>query len=46
MLLQLSNFCNDLNIICSEEWVEFKTKGTSDEMSVINDINSYSVVRS
>lgn len=35
MLLQLSNFGNDLNIICPEEWVDFKTKRTSDEMRVI-----------
>lgn len=47
MLLQLSNFGNDLNIICTEECVDFKTKGTSGEMRVnipIDDMNSYSVV--
>jgi proliferating cell nuclear antigen len=47
MLLQLSNFGNDLNIICAEEWADFKTKGTSGEMRVnipINDMNSYSAL--
>jgi len=48
MLLQLSNFGNDLNIICTDECVDFKTKGTSGEMRVnipINDMNSYSVLQ-
>jgi proliferating cell nuclear antigen len=48
MLLQLSNFGNDLNIICIDECVDFKTKGTSGEMRVnipIDDMNSYSVLQ-
>ena len=48
MLLQLSNFGNDLNIICTDECVDFKTKGTSGEMRVnipIDDMNSYSVLQ-
>jgi proliferating cell nuclear antigen len=47
MLLQLSNFGNDLNIICAEECVDFITKGPSGEMRVnipIEDMNAYSVV--
>ena len=45
---QLSNFGNDLNIICTDECVDFKTKGTSGEMRVnipIDDMNSYSVLQ-
>jgi len=48
MLLQLGNFGNDLNIICTDECVDFKTKGTSGEMRVnipIDDMNSYSVLQ-
>jgi len=47
MLSQLSNFGNDLNIICNEEYVDFKTKGTSGEMRVnipIDDMTSYGIV--
>lgn len=44
---QLSNFGDDINISCSEEKVEFKTKGTTSDMRVkiaIDDMISYSVV--
>jgi proliferating cell nuclear antigen PCNA len=47
MLSQLSNFGDDLNIKCSDDFVEFKTKGTSGEMRVnipVDDMTSYSVV--
>jgi len=47
MLSQLSNFGDDINIKCSENCVDFKTKGTSGEMRVnilVDDMNSYSVV--
>lgn len=47
MLSQLNNFGNDLNIICNEECVDFKTKGSSGEMRVnipIDDMTSYSIV--
>lgn len=47
MLSQLSNFGDDLNINCYDEFVDFKTKGTSGEMRVnipIDDMSSYSVV--
>lgn len=47
MLSQLSNFGDDLNINCYDDFVDFKTKGTSGEMRVnipIDDMSSYSVV--
>ena len=47
MLSQLSNFGDDININCSENCVDFKTKGTSGEMRVnipIDDMSSYAVV--
>jgi proliferating cell nuclear antigen len=47
MLSQLSNFGDDLNIICSDDFVDFKTKGNSGEMRVnipVDDMSSYSVV--
>lgn len=47
MLSQLSNFGNDLNIICGDEYADFKTTGTSGEMRVniqVDDMTSYSVV--
>jgi proliferating cell nuclear antigen len=47
MLSQLSNFGDDLNIKCSDDFVDFKTKGNSGEMRVnipIDDMSSYSVV--
>lgn len=47
MLSQLSNFGDDLNIKCSDDFVDFKTSGTSGEMRVnipIDDMSSYSVV--
>lgn len=47
MLSQLSNFGDDLNIKCSDDFVDFKTKGTSGEMRVnipVDDMSSYSVV--
>ncbi len=47
MLSQLSNFGDDLNIKCSDDFVDFKTKGTSGEMRVnipVDDMSSYSVI--
>jgi proliferating cell nuclear antigen len=47
LLSQLSNFGDDLNIICSDDFVDFKTKGNSGEMRVnipVDDMSSYSVV--
>jgi proliferating cell nuclear antigen len=47
MLSQLSNFGDDLNITCSDDFVDFKTKGNSGEMRVnipVDDMSSYSVV--
>ena len=47
MLSQLSNFGDDINIKCSDDFVDFKSKGTSGEMRVnipIDDMSSYSVV--
>lgn len=47
MLTQLSNFGDDLNIKCSDEFVDFKSTGTSGEMRVninVDDMSSYSVV--
>ncbi len=47
MLSQLSNFGDNLNIKCSDDFVDFKTKGTSGEMRVnipVDDMSSYSVV--
>lgn len=47
MLSQLSNFGDDINIKCSDDFVDFKTKGTSGEMRVnvpIDDMSSYSVI--
>jgi proliferating cell nuclear antigen len=47
MLSQLSNFGDDLNVICSDDFVDFKTKGNSGEMRVnipVDDMSSYSVV--
>lgn len=47
MLSQLSNFGDDINIKCSQEYVDFKTNGTSGEMRVnipIDDMSSYAVV--
>jgi proliferating cell nuclear antigen len=46
MLSQLSNFGDDLNIQCFDDFVDFKTKGIS-EMRVnipVDDMSSYSVV--
>lgn len=47
MLSQLNNFGDDINIKCSDECVDFKTKGSSGEMRVnipIDDMTSYSIV--
>jgi proliferating cell nuclear antigen len=47
MLSQLSNFGDDLNIKCSDDFVDFKTNGISGEMRVnisVDDMTSYSVV--
>jgi proliferating cell nuclear antigen PCNA len=47
MLSQLSNFGNDLNIVCDDEYTDFKTTGISGEMRVniqVDDMISYSVV--
>lgn len=47
MLSQLSNFGNDLTILCSNEYTDFKTTSTSGEMRVnilVDDMTSYSVV--
>lgn len=47
ILSQLSNFGDDINIICSDNDVDFKTKGNSGEMRVnipVDDMSSYSVV--
>jgi proliferating cell nuclear antigen len=47
MFNNLSNFGDDININCSDEFVDFKTKGTSGEMRVnvpINDMTSYGIV--
>lgn len=47
MLAQLSNFGDDLNIKCCDDFVDFKTKGNSGEMRVnipVDDMSSYSVV--
>jgi proliferating cell nuclear antigen len=47
MLSQLSNFGDDININCSDDYVDFKTKGNSGEMRVnipVDDMSSYSVV--
>ena len=47
MLSQLSNFGDDINIKCSDDFVDFKSKGTSGEMRVnvpVEDMSSYSVV--
>jgi proliferating cell nuclear antigen len=47
MLSQLSNFGDDLNIKCSDDFVDFKTSGNSGEMRVnipVDDMSSYSVI--
>lgn len=47
MISQLNNYGNDLLITCSENYVDFKTKGDSGEMRVnipVDDMLSYSVV--
>jgi len=47
MLSQLSNFGNDITIICGEECLDFKTTGTSGEMRVnvsVDDMTGYSIV--
>ena len=47
MLSQLSNFGDDININCSDNSVDFKTKGNSGEMRVnilIDDMSSYSII--
>jgi proliferating cell nuclear antigen len=47
MLSQLSNYGDDLNVTCSDDFVDFKTKGNSGEMRVnipVDDMSSYSVV--
>lgn len=47
MFSQLSNFGDDINIICSEESVDFKTTSTLGEMRVnisVDDMISYSVI--
>lgn len=47
MLSQLSNFGDDINIKCSDDYVDFKTNGNSGEMRVnipVDDMSSYSVV--
>lgn len=47
MFSQLSNFGDDINIICSQNCVDFKTKGTSGEMRVnipVDDMSSYAVI--
>ena len=47
MLSQLSNFGNDLNIVCCDEYTDFKTTGQSGEMRVnisVDDMTSYSIV--
>ena len=47
MLSQLSNFGDDLNVKCSDDFVDFKTRGNSGEMRVnipVDDMSSYSVV--
>ena len=47
MLSQLSNFGDDININCSDDYVDFKTKGNSGEMRVnipVDDLSSYSVI--
>jgi len=47
MLSQLSNFGDDIIINCSDDFVDFKTKGTSGEMRVnipVDDMSSYSVI--
>jgi proliferating cell nuclear antigen len=47
MLSQLSNFGDDININCSDDDVNFKTKGNSGEMRVnipVDDLSSYSVI--
>jgi proliferating cell nuclear antigen len=44
---QLNNFGDDININCSDDYVDFKTKGNSGEMRVnipVDDLSSYSVV--
>jgi len=47
MLSQLNNFGDDININCSDDYVDFKTKGNSGEMRVnipVDDMSSYSVI--
>jgi proliferating cell nuclear antigen PCNA len=47
MLSQLSNFGNDLTIKCSDNDVDFKTKGNSGEMRVnikVDDLLSYGLI--
>jgi proliferating cell nuclear antigen len=47
MLSQLSNFGDDINIKCAENYVDFKTNGSSGEMRVnipVDDMSSYAVV--
>ena len=47
MLSQLSNFGDDINIKCSDDCVDFKTKGISGEMRVnipVEDMLSYGLV--
>jgi proliferating cell nuclear antigen len=44
---QLNNFGDDININCSDDYVDLKTKGNSGEMRVnipVDDLSSYSVV--
>lgn len=47
MLSQLSNFGIDLNIRCTDDYVDFITKGNSGDMRVnisIDDLSSYSII--
>jgi proliferating cell nuclear antigen len=47
ILSQLNNFGNDIIITCSDDNVDFKTKGNSGEMRVnipVDDMSSYSVI--
>ena len=47
MLSQLHNFGDDLNILCSSDYVDFKTSGNSVEMRVnipVDDMTSYAIV--
>lgn len=47
ILSQLSRFGDDINVVCTEDYVDFKTKDTSGEMRVnisVDDMESYSIV--